>query len=34
MKVVGHQDIGQDFGLIDIAGALQKIKKGGSVGIV
>jgi hypothetical protein len=33
MEVVGHQDIGQDFGLINITGAFQKIKEGGSIGI-
>jgi len=34
MEVVGHQDKRQDLGLINIPGALQKIKKGGSIGIV
>jgi hypothetical protein len=34
MEMIGHQDIGQDLGLINIAGAFQKIKKCGSVGIV
>ena len=34
MEVRGHQHIGQNFGLINVAGPLQKIKKYFPVGII
>ena len=33
MKVVAHQDIGEDFCLVNVRGASQQIQKGQSVGI-
>jgi hypothetical protein len=33
MKVVAHQDVGEDFGLVDVRGAFKQIEKGQAVGI-
>jgi len=33
MKVVAHQDVGEDLGLVDVRGAPQQIEKGRAVGI-
>jgi hypothetical protein len=33
MKVVAHQEVGEDLGLVDVRGAPQQIEKGQAVGI-
>ena len=33
MKVVAHQDVGENLGLVDVRGAPQQIEKGQAVGI-